>query len=73
MNPDDIIEILRTSPFQPFVVFLNDGSTFTINHPEQAMIVGDVMYVAHEGRGVRVALINATRVETAEITPPSRS
>ena len=73
MNPDDIIEILRTSPFQPFVVFLNDGSMFTVNHPEQAMIVGDVMYVANEGRGVRVAMMNVTRVETAEITPPSRS
>ena len=71
MDPQALVELLRKSPFQPFVAYMNDGSVFTVNHPDQAMVVAEVMYVAHENRGVRLALMNMTRVETVEISPPA--
>ncbi len=71
MEPDHAIELLRASPFRPFVVFMTDGSTFVVNHPDQAMVVGETLYVAHDGRGVRCAMINITRIETTEVSPPA--
>ncbi|MEM6330211.1 MAG: hypothetical protein AAF790_08180 [Planctomycetota bacterium] len=70
MVPDDFIQLLRTQPFVPFVVFMNDGSMLPVNHPDQAMVSGEMLYVAHDNRGVRCSIMNVTRVETSDITPP---
>ncbi len=71
MEPDDIIPLFRAAPFKPFIVFMNDGSNFEIKHPEQAMMLGETLFIAHERRAVRCALLNISRIETEEVTPPS--
>jgi hypothetical protein len=38
MRPDDVLEKLRTVPFQPFRLHLSDGTKFDIRHPEFAIV-----------------------------------
>ena len=62
MNPEDIIELFRQQPFLPFVVHMNNGSTFEVRHPEQAMLHGEVLHVS-TGSGVqRCATINIAHI-----------
>ncbi len=34
MRPDDIVEMLQQRPFQPFRVYLSDGTVYEIRHAE---------------------------------------
>ena len=38
MRPDRIRELLRATPFQPIRVFLSDGSSYDVRHPELALV-----------------------------------
>ena len=38
MRPDDIRSHLRKQPFEPFRVFMSDGATYDVRHPELAAI-----------------------------------
>jgi hypothetical protein len=70
MNPDDVIAVMRLQPFQPFTVHLNNGVTFHVRHPEQAMLVDEVLYVAHDGDQVeRIAALNIAYLTTKEGAP----
>jgi len=35
---DELIEKLRKSPFRPFRLYVSDGGTFDIRHPEMLMV-----------------------------------
>ena len=39
MDPETIAEQLRSVPFKPFRIFLSDGSSYDVRHPE-LMLVG---------------------------------
>jgi len=67
MNPDDLIGLLRAQPFVPFVVHLNNGAEFEVRHPDQAMVLGEVLLLAHHGTElVRCAMLNIAHVNTME-------
>jgi hypothetical protein len=67
MNPDDLIALMRTQPFQPFTVHLNNGSVFEVRHPDQAMVVGEMLLVAHHGDQLeRIATLNIAHIRTME-------
>lgn len=38
MRREELIEKLRSSPFRPFRLYVSDGGTFDIRHPEMLMI-----------------------------------
>ncbi len=38
MRPEDVREFLRRRPFQPFRITLTDGRTYTVQHPDLAMV-----------------------------------
>ncbi|MDO8631742.1 MAG: hypothetical protein Q7R41_14740 [Phycisphaerales bacterium] len=38
MRPSDIIQHVRKQPFQPVRVFISDGSSYDIRHPEMMMV-----------------------------------
>ena len=38
MNPETLREQLRKQPFQPFRVYLSDGSRYEIRHPEMMAV-----------------------------------
>jgi hypothetical protein len=67
MNPDDLIALMRLQPFQPFIVHLNNGRTFEVRHPDQAMVVGEMLLVAHDGDQLeRIASLNIAHISTTE-------
>ena len=46
IKPDDILELLRQRPFQPFRIHLSDGSGHDVSHPEQALVFPGRVLVA---------------------------
>jgi hypothetical protein len=72
MNPDDLITLMRLQPFQPFTVHVNNGRTFEVRHPDQAMVVGEMLLVAHNGDQLeRIASISIAHITTTERAQPA--
>ncbi len=46
MRPEDILEILRNKPFEPFRVYLTDGAVYEIRHPDMAIVQRSKVTVA---------------------------
>jgi hypothetical protein len=70
MTPDKIQEHLRRQPFQPFKVFLSDGSVHEVRHPEMALITRREVIIAmpqdpkdFPERTVTCDLLHVTRIE----------
>jgi hypothetical protein len=38
MRRDELVEKLRKTPFRPFRLYVSDGGTFDIRHPEMLMV-----------------------------------
>jgi hypothetical protein len=38
MRTDQIRELMRKQPFRPFRLFLSDGATYDVRHPELVMV-----------------------------------
>jgi hypothetical protein len=71
MRTEDLAEHLREQPFQPFRIYLSDGKTFDVRHPDMCLVSRSTAYVGIpdpriRGAAMRVAhisLIHITRVE----------
>ncbi len=74
MNQEDLRDLLRTRPFQPFRMHLTDGTSYDIRHPDMALTTRRTVIVGVGGqpdqglpeRAVTVALIHIVRVEPLE-------
>ena len=77
MRPDDLLELLRTRPFQPFRLFATDGRTYDVRHPDQALVLRSrVILPLPSGNAVpdgteHLALIHIVRAEV--ISQPATS
>lgn len=84
MRRDDLIEALRTSPFRPFRLYVSDGSTFEIRHPETLMVTRHSVIVGVLGsadngdsgstypdieRSTTVDLLHVTQMEELQRRP----
>jgi len=49
MRPEDILELLRARPFEPFRLYLSDGAVFEIRHPDMAIVQRSKVTVAVPG------------------------
>ena len=71
MNPESLRSELRRQPFVPLRLYLTDGKSYDIRHPEMAMITSRDVYIGTEsspGSGVAkaadlVSLLHVVRVE----------
>lgn len=66
MIADELIELQSAKPFQPFEVFLADGSALTIEHDKWMMISPDksaLYYVNREGPLHKVSISMITRIK----------
>ena len=75
MNPQDVLQLLRKRPFEPFRIHLSDGSSFEIRHPELAIVERTKVIVGVPGpkgpegpveRSVFCALLRITRAEALD-------
>jgi hypothetical protein len=39
MRSEDILELLRRQPFEPFRIFASNGRTYDVRHPDQAIVL----------------------------------
>ena len=71
MRTEDVLEHLRRQPFEPFRIYMSDGATLDIGHPDLCMVGRSTAYVGLpdpeiKGAVMRVAhsaLIHITRIE----------
>jgi hypothetical protein len=72
MRPDFFRQLLHAAPFRPFRVFVSDGGTYDVAHPEAARIQGGTLEVTVRASGfagppgertASVSLIHVSRVE----------
>jgi hypothetical protein len=72
MRPDDVLQMLRVRPFQPFRISLSDGQQYEVRHPDNAIVFRTTALVAVPGRrgsdgpaerSVTCALVHITRME----------
>lgn len=75
MPPEDLWERLRRRPFEPFRIYLTDGTVYEVRHPELVMVGrrSAVIGVAQSGDGppfydrtTTVALVHIVRLEALE-------
>jgi hypothetical protein len=45
MNPEEIRQRLQTQPFQPFRIYLSDGRSYDIRHPEMVFVTRQTLIV----------------------------
>ena len=72
MRPDDVLQLLRSKPFQPFRISLSDGNQYEVRHPDNAIVSRSTVLVGVPGprgpdgpaeRVVTCALMHITRME----------
>jgi hypothetical protein len=72
MRPDDVLELLRARPFQPFRISMSDGQQYEVHHPDNAIVSRLTVLVGIPGpRGpdgpaekvVNCALVHITQME----------
>ena len=49
MRPDDVLQLLRAKPFQPFRISLSDGQQYDVRHPEIAIVSRSTVLVGIPG------------------------
>ncbi|MCH8149527.1 MAG: hypothetical protein IH987_16340 [Planctomycetes bacterium] len=80
MNAKDVEKLLTTKPFDPFGIYLSDGSAYPVTHPDQVILTPRVAHVgigsARNGRVVRdvviCALVHITRLGPLPKAPRKR-
>jgi hypothetical protein len=71
MTPQRIKELLGQKPFRPFKLFLSDGSSHIVPHPEFAWVYGARIFIGSAANGSpyavgplkELAILHVTRVE----------
>ncbi len=78
LSPESLRAELHRQPFVPLRMYLTDGKTYEIRHPELAMITAREVYVGREetspGSGIAkecdlVSVLHVARVEQVPLSP----
>jgi hypothetical protein len=79
VTPEELRDVLRQQPFEPFRLVMTDGTGFEIRHPDLLWVGRRTAMIGLTGqpgqtfyeRAVRVDLLHTIRVEPLEALPPS--
>ena len=74
MRPEELRTLLRRQPFIPIRVYLSDGTTYEIHHPEMAFLTRSTVEIGIEelkGSGIadrvmHCSLVHVVRVENVD-------
>jgi hypothetical protein len=66
-----IREYVQAKPFKPFLLFLSDGSSHEVPHPEFAWVFGSTVFVGVAGKSTKapedfvkqISILHVTRIE----------
>jgi hypothetical protein len=82
MRPQDLLQLLRTTPFVPFRLYLSTGIVHDIRHPELAIVGRSTLTIEFPGskfpfpvaaRKVGVALLHIVQYELLPPAPHGNS
>jgi len=77
MTADTFREILRRKPFEPFRVVMSSGESYTILHPEMALVSARSLILAipdpTHPEGERLAFCSYLHLAHVEILQPTRA
>ena len=79
MRREDIRDLTRATPFQPFRVFLTTGETFDIHHPDMIMATLGTAHIAVPSPGgppdaaERVKIVSLVHIQKIEFLPAAPS
>ncbi len=72
MRPEDFREHLDQRPFEPFRIFLTDGETLDVTHPDQCIVARSTVYVgipAKDAPGVAERVAHCSLVHIVRFEP----
>jgi len=75
MRPDDLYEFTRKRPFMAFRIYVSDGETYDVRHPDQVIVLRSRIIIGVVGKRripehvQHVSLIHITRIEELESEP----
>lgn len=81
MRPEDLLELLRARPFEPFRICLSDGAAYEIRHPDMAIVQRSKAIIGVPGpegpdgpveRTVKCSLLHVTRTEVVNSAGSAR-
>lgn len=80
MNAQEVEKLLTARPFEPFGIYMSDGSAYPVSHPDQVILTSRVAHVGigggRNGRVVRdvviCALVHVTRLGPVPKAPRKR-
>ncbi len=75
MSPQDILELLRAEPFEPFEMQLSTGERFAVHRPENLLVGRTKCYFpvfenGIVGHMVHIALVHVVKIE--QVNHPGR-
>ena len=79
MRPENLLELLRRRPFEPFRIFATDGRTFDVKHPDQMIVLRSRAVLASGGDAhvpdhlKHLALVHVIRIEELGTDSPRRA
>ncbi len=79
MDPEELFARVKKQPFEPFRIYVSDGESYDIKHPDQIMVGRRSSYVGisrnGEGPFQRIAIVSnlhITRLEPLDGKPHKR-
>lgn len=72
MTANEIRDVVRSQPFRPFTLFMADGSTYNIPHPD-GIAIGNIIAMVAEPRTdegdkfTRLSIRHIVRLEEAPV------
>jgi hypothetical protein len=81
MAPEDLRDLLRKQPFEPFRLVMTDGVGLDVRHPDLLWVGRRIAMVGLTGepgqtffeRAVQVDLLHVIRIEPLQSAPQSQS
>jgi hypothetical protein len=82
MRMEEIRQLMRQAPFQPFTLYVTDGRSFEIRHPDFVILLpssveiavpGPVLPVPLPGRRIVLSLLHVTGFEQGQPTVSATS
>ncbi len=69
MNAEAIRQLLKAQPFEPFRIYLSNGDSFDVKHPEQAWVLSSRMMYGDPATDkytiISLVRVNAIKMLTA--------
>jgi hypothetical protein len=67
MTAEDLIELLEERPFSPIRLYLSDGRTHDVRHPEMAIVSEDIVTIGLPSDESAIFADRVTHCATAHI------